>query len=141
MALAVSATAAADTELDQLVNANGKWIAAEVASYRYVYQKYCVCYSGEPPAVVVTVTRGRVSDAFSRDAETGLETPAGDGRLDLYWTIDDLFEKLSAAMAREAIVTAEYDPELGYPTELFIDDFADFTGEETDLKLTGFEIL
>ncbi len=131
--------AAQDTAEQQLDAARARWEAADVQSYRYAYQRFCVCYNGEPPEVVVTVNDGRVVQAFSRHEDSAMEIPAGDGRLDLYWTIDELFDRLAAAYARAATVEVEYEPVLGYPLRLFIDDFADFTGEETDLRLTSLE--
>jgi len=133
--------AADDAALQQLDSARALWLAADITDYRYTYQRYCVCYKGEPPEIVVTVEDGHVSDAFSRHEDSDTEVPAGDGRLDLYWTIDGLFDKLAAAYARQARVEVEFDPQLGYPLRLYIDDFADFSGEETDYRLTALEPL
>jgi hypothetical protein len=138
--LALLAPAAADDPA-ALDEARTRWNAAAISDYRYSYRKFCVCYNGEPPEVVVTVTGGRVSDAYSRHADSASEVSATEGRLDLYWTMSDLFDKLAAAYARGATVEAEYEPGFGYPVRVFIDDFADFAGEETDVRLTGFEIL
>jgi hypothetical protein len=137
--LAVAPAGAAEADAERLDAARARWAAAAVSNYVYFYQKHCVCYSGEPPEIVVTVTAGRVSQAFSRDEYSDREVPAGDDRLDLYYTVEDLFAKVAAAYARAARVEVEYDTAFGHPVRVFIDDFADFTGEETDLRLTGFE--
>lgn len=139
--LATVSTATADVALEQLDAARERWSEAGIGSYRYTYQKFCACYSGEPPEVVVTVTDGQVTRAYSRHDYSDREVPAGDDRLDLYWTIEDLFRKLDAAYARGVRVEADYDAEFGFPRRVFIDDFADFTGEETDLRFTAFEAL
>jgi hypothetical protein len=82
----------------------------------------------------VTVEGGRIVSVSHRHEDTGTEVPAREGSLDLYWTIEDLFDKLARALATDAVVRAAYDPARGYPTSLFIDYAAALVGDETDLR-------
>jgi len=145
LALAVSAVCFAaladETDRARMASAHALWQSAGIDTYRYSYQKYCECYRGEPPMTVVTVRKRRVDQVFHVHDDSDREVPARDGSNDLYWTIDDLFAKLEAAYASEAVVRVDYDPNLGYPVSLFIDYDPGFVGDETDLRLSRFEQL
>jgi Family of unknown function (DUF6174) len=136
----VDAVGAEDAASQLLADARDRWQSTGALSYQYVYQRFCECYRDEPPEIVVTVRNNRVERAVYHYQTTGTAAPADDENLADYYTIDDLFDKLSAAYARGARVEVDYDPDLGYPVRLFIDEFSDFTGEETDLRLSGVEI-
>ncbi|HUF72135.1 MAG TPA: DUF6174 domain-containing protein [Gammaproteobacteria bacterium] len=123
----------------RLEAARALWQATQSGDYRYGYQKYCDCNRDEPPVTVVTVTNGEVENVYHLHGDSDREVPARDGSLDLYWTVDDLFDKLAGAYARDAVVRAEYEPDFGYPTSLYIDYDLGVVGDETDLRLTQFE--
>jgi len=91
---------------------------------------------GEPPVTVVTVRGGQVERVFHRHDDSEREVPARDGSLSLYWTVDELFDKLAAAYASDAVVRAEFDQASGFPQLIFIDYDPGFVGDETDLRLT-----
>lgn len=140
--LLASASALADEAgLERLDAARALWQAAQTGSYRYGYRKYCDCNRDEPPVTVVTVSDGDIESVYHLHSDSDREVPARDGSLDLYWTVDDLFEKLAGAYALEAVVRAEYEPDFGYPTSLYIDYDSAVIGDETDLRLTRFEPL
>lgn len=142
LGLAVLASVAAnadEADLSRLEAARVLWRAAQSGDYRYGYQKYCECNRDEPPTTVVTVTDGRIASVYHLHGDSDREVPARDGSLDLYWTVDDLFDKLVDAYERDAIVRAEYEPSLGYPTSLFIDYDPSYLGDETDLRSMRFE--
>jgi hypothetical protein len=141
VAAALAGTAVADeADLARLDAARERWQAAAATDYRYGYQKYCDCNRDTPPETVVTVAGGRIVSVHHLHNDSAREVPAREGSLDLYWTIDALFAKLAQAMGGAAVVRAEYDPELGYPTALFIDYSADLIGDETDLRQIHVEI-
>jgi len=132
---------AQDTALEQLANARELWQAAQAVNYRFGYQKHCECNRDIPPVTVVTVMGGRIQQVYHLHSDSDRQVPAREGSLDLYWTIDDLLDKLAGALAAEAIVRMEFDSTYGYPKSLYIDYDPDFIGDETDLLLTQFEIL
>jgi hypothetical protein len=127
--------------LARLESARALWRAAQAGDYRYGYRKYCDCNRDEPPVTVVTVSDDVVESVYHLHGDSDREVPARDGSLDLYWTVDELFDKLADAYAREAVVRAEYEPAFGYPVTLYIDYDPAFVGDETDLRLTRFEPL
>lgn len=136
-----SGLAADDAALEQLAAARERWQAARPRDYVYGYHKHCDCYRELPPETVITVMDGYVERVFHLHDDSEREVPAREGSLGLYWTIEDLFAKIEAALATEAIVRASYDPALGYPTTLYIDYDPTIPGDETDLRLTRVEIL
>ena len=139
MSMVCQASLADDIGLERLESARARWLAAQSGNYRYSYQKYCDCYRGEPPTTVVTVRNGRIDEVFHVHSDSDRQVPARDGSVDLYWTVEDLFGKLAAAYAREAVVRVEYDSSQGYPVSLYIDYDPAFSGDETDLRLSAFE--
>jgi hypothetical protein len=139
-ALAAAGVMAAEADVERLDAAQALWQAAAADDYRYAYEKYCECYRDAQPQTVVTVTDGAIERVHHLHEDSDREVPARDGSVDLYWTIDDLFAKLAGAYAGEAVVRVEYDAELGYPLTLFIDYDTGFVGDETDIRLTRFEL-
>jgi len=139
--VALRVAAAAEEDVTRLEAARGLWQTTQVGNYRYDYQKFCECNRGVPPTTVVTVIDGRVNRIHHLHSDSDREVPAREGSLELYWTVDGLFDKLAGAYNREAVVRVEYDPSYGYPLSLFIDYDRDFAGDETDLRLIRFERL
>ena len=137
--IASQANAADERDLARLDAASRLWQGVQSGDYEYRYQKFCECYQGDPPTTVVEVRNGRVDRVYHLHGDSDREVPARDGSDDLYWTVEDLFSKLRTAYSKDATVRVEYDPSRGYPVSLFIDYDASFTGDETDLRLTGFE--
>jgi hypothetical protein len=132
--------ASADDETPaELEASRSLWRAAQSGDYRFEYQKYCDCNRNAPPVTVVTVTGGAISEVHHRHEDTGSEVPAREGSLDLYWTMDDLFDKLARAYMLEAQVRVTYDGRFGYPTSLYIDYDQALVGDETDLRQIRFE--
>lgn len=130
-----------EADLEALESARGLWQMAQAGDYRYSYQKYCECNREEPPTTVVTVRQGSIQSVYHLHSDSEREVPAREGSLDLYWTVDDLFDKLASAYRRDAVVRVTYEPTAGYPVSLFIDYDPGFIGDETDLRLTRFEPL
>ena len=109
--------------------------------YRYTYQKYCDCHPDTPPQTVVTVENLVITRVFHLYSNSDREVPARIGSLDLYWTIEDLFELIGSASEQRAVTRVSYHEDLGYPTRIYIDYDADLVGDELDLQLTMLELL
>ena len=133
-ALIAGGAAADEAGLERLAAARALWQSSQSGDYVYAYRKFCDCNRDQPPETVVTVADGRIVEVAHRHEDTATVVPAREGSLDLYWTIDGLFDKLAQALAGEAVVRVEYEPEHGYPTSLFIDYAASLVGDETDLR-------
>lgn len=134
-------TGAADEDLAGLETALSLWQAAQDGNYRFRYQKYCDCDRNEPKITVVTVANGEISGVHHLFSDSDREVPAREGSLSEYWTMDDLFQKLAAAYARNATVRVQFDDRYGNPSSIYIDYLPDMVGEETDLRGIGFEPL
>lgn len=126
--------AAQDGELQRH---RAQWQADGPKSYVYGYNKYCDCHPTDPPETVVTVANGEVTRVYHLLAGSSREVPARAGSLELYWTIDDLFDLIDSAMSAGAAATrVRYDDTLGYPVSIYVDYDSDLVGDELDLRIT-----
>jgi hypothetical protein len=116
------------------------WKHAAISRYDYGYNKYCECHPVDPPETVVTVADNTVIGVRHIRTDTERVVPAEERNFEFYWTMDELFELIETAQARGAVVRAEYDPELGYPTSVFIDYSSTLIGDEIDVRVTRFAV-
>jgi hypothetical protein len=137
--LTAGTAGAAEEDLVRLETARALWDAAQDGSYRFRYQKYCDCNRDDPKITVVTISDGTVASVHHLFSGSNREVPAREGSLSDYWTMDDLFDKLAAAYAGDAVVRVDYDSNSGFPSALYIDYRPDLIGEEIDLRRIGFE--
>lgn len=133
-----SPLAAQSSELDA---ARALWAEAGTASYEYGYHKFCECHGDTPPETLVTVSGGKVVNVRHKPAGSDIEVPAAERNFQYYWTIDDLFELMASAIARDATVRARFDATLGHPTSVFIDYDANLIGDEVDVRITQLRML
>lgn len=90
------------------------WTARGPTSYAFVYEVNCFCASPALDPVRITVESGVVTGAVR--VETGEELEGE------FPTVEALFERIRDAIDREAYqISAGYDPDLGYPRDVFID--------------------
>jgi len=82
------------------------------------------------------VRSGAVVGVRHRPVDSTNEVPAKAGSEHYYWTIDELFELIASARARGATVSASYDAQRGFPTEIHIDYDKNAIGDELDVVLT-----
>ena len=128
---------AATGQQSELAAGRNAWRAAALSNYEYGYRKFCECHPDSPPETVVTVRGGQVVGVRHRPVGFTNEVQADERNLQFYWTVDGLFDLVAAALARGATVRASYDPQLGYPTQVYIDYDANFIGDELDVRLTA----
>ena len=114
------------------------WTHAAISRYEYGYNKYCECHPVDPPETVVTVADNTVIGVRHIRSDTERAVPAQERNFEFYWTIDELFELIETAEARGAVVRAEYDHEIGYPTSVYIDYSSTLIGDEIDVRVTRF---
>jgi len=134
------AASAADDDLAALETARALWQMAQDGDYRFRYQKYCDCDRNEPKVTVVSVANGQISSVHHLINDSDREVPAREGSLSEYWTMEDLFEKIAAAYARDAAVRVQFDDRNGNPSSIYIDYLPDMVGDETDLRGIAFEL-
>jgi len=136
LALVAVAASAQPTDNARLAAARAAWKAAAFGDYEYGYQKYCECHRDAPPETIVTVRGGTVVGVRHKMTGAATDVPAP-RNLEYYWTIDGLFDLVDSALGRgAATVRASYDPQRGYPTQIYVDYDADFIGDELDVRIT-----
>ena len=110
-----------------LARARSLWEREGPASYRYVYAPRCECPPTVARATWVTVEQGVVVDAAYFDGNE----PVNIGP-QLYGTVDSLFARVQRAYDQHAaVVRVRYDPQLGYPVDVWIDWRRDVADEES----------
>lgn len=111
-----------------LAQARATWEAQGIESYRFTLVRNCFCLIRGP--VVVEVRDGAVESIV--DADTG-EPVVGNTQLDEVFgevaTIEALFDVIADAEGAARLDT-EFDPELGYPTTIYIDESEMIADEE-----------
>jgi hypothetical protein len=128
LALATVASGCSDlTGLERELEANRElWESEGPASYVFDYRVVCYCPPEIVRAVTITIDDGEVVGATYVDSGQPVD-PFSPGD---YPTVDDLFDEIESALAEDPYsVRAEYDPQLGYPTDIFV-DFEENTADE-----------
>jgi hypothetical protein len=126
----------ADGMQTDLLRAQSRWERSGIQYYTYRGAIQCFC----PPAYVapvdITVVGGAVDKVvYAPGAFTG-DVPE-QGRLS---TIDGLFAILQDAIDEQAVsIRADFHPQLGYPTEAFIDYVANIADEELGFTASDVE--
>ena len=111
----------------ELARARDLWARVGPTSYRYVYAPRCDCPPTVARATWVTVERGVVVEAYYLDGYV----PVNSGP-QLYGTVDSLFAHVQRAYDQHAAeVRVQYDPQLGYPVDVWIDWRRDVADEES----------
>lgn len=109
ISVAVTTTTAAPTAptiTDQLREARGRWAAAGLTTYHYRFLDDCgECGDSAPRQMVVW--------------DDELISPGATGP-----SISDAFSTIESAVAEDRQVDVTFHPELGYPTEIWIDQAA-----------------
>ena len=116
-----------------LGDARARWEAAGIEDYEMTYQRTCFCPMEE---TTVVVRGGEVAEAVLR--RDGEEVPVSEVDAEPM-TVDDLFADIAAAYAEGvASVEATYDPEIGRPTDYFIDVSEMMADEEHGISVRSF---
>ena len=133
-ALAFSGLCLAD---DELTANRGLWEAARIASYEYRYEKVCDCHPETPAETIVTVEDGLVVGVrYDRDDYLS-EIPVAEDSYRWFRTIDDLFTLVERAAHSAVTLRVAYEPELGYPTYIYIDYDHAMIGEEIEMRVVS----
>ncbi len=140
-AAAVIALSPTPVIAQETVEARARWRAAAMDDYEYSYQRVCDCHPDQLADTIVTVNDGEVvAVRYSRE-DYAADVPVAADRLSWFRTIDDLFALVENAAANGADVTATFDAERGYPTQVYVDYVRDLIGDEVDLTITAFRRL
>ena len=135
-ALALANLCLADGELDAH---RARWHAAGILEYQYRYQKVCECHREKPADTIVSVSQGRVVDVRYDREDFLAEIAIAKESYKWFRTVEDLFMLVERALERQALVRVSYEPDLGYPTSIFIDYDKAMVGEEVELLVLGLQ--
>lgn len=107
----------------ELDAARERWEAAGLDGYEMTLRRVCFCPAPDYTGPFGVTVRGGELAAVTLD---GVRVDDDRGE-----TVEDLFELIENAYARKAeTVAVEFDPELGYPTNVSIDYSAQVADEE-----------
>lgn len=109
-----------------------KWDAAGIDTYDVDYQRSCTCPA--PHDVQILVSGGAITSVL--DSGTGEEIDNPPTGTFGFNSVDGLFDVIAAAVDEcVAALEVEYDPELGYPTSVFIDFVWGAVGDEIEIHI------
>ena len=114
-----------------------RWNQQNILDYRYTLRVVCFC---PPPAgQKLRIEVGNGQTISVKDAQTGESVdPAF---LERYTTINKLFQIITEAEAKGAAkLEVQYNPDLGFPTNTFIDYIARAADDEIGFSVEEFEV-
>ncbi|MBF2009087.1 MAG: hypothetical protein IGS49_27495 [Chlorogloeopsis fritschii C42_A2020_084] len=133
---AQSPAIANNLNFDQLIINRRLWNQQNIHSYRYTLSRSCFCVEEARSPVVIEVRNGITTSITS--ADTGM--PVNREYFQKYDTVLKLFLLIRDAIARGASnLSVQYDPILGYPTQINIDYDSLIADEEEYLTIENFE--
>ena len=118
-----------NVQSQKVANSNSKqlkinrrlWNQRKVSNYRYTLSRDCFCTPEARGPVVIEVRNGKTTSIVN--AANG--KPVNPQLFQEYNTIPKLFNSIKDAIARkEPELTVEYNPKLGYPTQIKIGSLA-----------------
>lgn len=96
-----------------------KWANASLDTYSFIVGTSCFCAPEED--IVINVNNNAVTSAFF----TPSGVPLDNSRIVQARTIDDYFGLIQEGIDQEfAELVAEYDPVYGYPTSIYVNQYA-----------------
>ncbi|MEH2291871.1 DUF6174 domain-containing protein [Nostoc sp.] len=94
------------------------WRQQKISNYSYEFTRSCNCFPKATEVVIIQVRNGLTTSITSK--ETG--KPVDSQLFQKYNTIPKLFNIIRNALIRKAAnLTVQYDPIIGYPTQINID--------------------
>jgi hypothetical protein len=116
--------------------AEALWLRTRPLSYALLESRSCECLPEWAGPVRLRVTRrqGAHVPSESEMIVEGTYVMGGEAldaeQLSRFVTVSGLFERIRDAVTSGAVVEADFDPDRGYPREVFIDPVADAVDDE-----------
>ena len=121
-----------EQQQDTLAGAQARWRAAAIPNYSFELQHACFCAPIVTRPVTVTVRQSAWTMLTYVDDGTVADTALFRDFL----TMDRVVAFLRGTLERHpASLTASYDAQFGYPTEVYIDYIANAADDELSLRL------
>jgi Family of unknown function (DUF6174) len=116
-----------------------KWEAQHITHYRFSLSVGCFCAFRDKMPLTIEVQDGQVVSMVDKDSQAVTDFKDTFAQYD---SIENLFNALDSAQNGGAEkVTAEYNPDHGYPQSIFIDGSTQVADDEMNLSVSSFEIL
>ncbi|MBX9258737.1 hypothetical protein H1Q63_33260 [Desmonostoc muscorum CCALA 125] len=113
------------------------WEKQNISNYRYTFSNGCFCIPDARGPVIIEVRNGKKPLITSVATGQPVENPEF---FDKYNTIPKLFNVIQDAINRQASsLDVNYNPKLGYPTQINVDYNAQIADEEIYLTIENFE--
>ncbi|MGQ4648000.1 DUF6174 domain-containing protein [Lyngbya aestuarii] len=114
------------------------WTQQDIVNYRYTLSVSCFCLTEVTQPVIVEVRNAEFASVVA--AESG--QPVNPEFFQEYNSIRKLFEVIQDAIDQKAdYLLVNYDPNLGYPTQINIDYSAQIADEEKFLTIENLEAI
>lgn len=122
----------------EAINAHAKWLAKAPSSYSYTVARWCECLD-EWIGPVEIVVRNRVVESRTY-VRTGVPV-APTKYWDRFAVVDTLFARIFQAQSgKPDRISVSYDPEYGFPTRVFVDQFDQYADDEYTLAASNFRV-
>ena len=132
----IVAACSTSSEYDQKLK---QWTDAGVSHYRYDLVIGCFCPFSQDMPLTIEVKDGKVVSITNVEGVLlDASNPSYQYYLE-YATIDLLFAELKSEMTEAEELTVVYDPQYGFPSEVWIDRFKLAVDDEMSLQVTNFE--
>jgi hypothetical protein len=119
-----------------LEEARARWAANGFANYDYVFTRSCFCPEEFVGPYAASVRNNEVAGAAFRGTDLFDIDILEIGRYDeIIKTVDGVFAEIERALRTADSFTAEYDPVLGFPTNVYIDWIANAADEEVSYEI------
>ena len=120
-----------DSNLGQLRINRRLWKQQKISNYRYTLTNDCFCIAEARGPVIIEVRNGITTSI--RNADTGM--PVNSKLFQDYDTIPKLFNLIKDTIGRgQSSLSVEYNPKLGYPTQINIGNLAADAGVFTKVQ-------
>jgi hypothetical protein len=125
---------------DELRAARNRWEAANVNSYSYVIELFCVCGSAaQLRPVRVTVVNDAVASRVYESNDPAERTPAPETVFGPYDTVEELFTAVENSIGNDAdLLNVAYDPNVGVPVLLQYDPDSGDADDHLIFQISGF---
>lgn len=115
---------------DVFAEARDRWEEAGLVDYDYTFTRGCFCPQEYVGPYKASVREGKVTAATFNGLDLlEIETVSIGSYDEIVQTVDGVFDEIERALTDADSFTAQYDAELGYPTEVYI-DWEELTADE-----------
>ncbi len=113
-----------------------KWNKAGISAYAFQFQRICFCLDELTRKVTLIVNNNWIQSYRYTSDDTEVDTPYKQ----YFLSIDQLFTLIEDAMARGVFtLDVSYDPDLGFPTSISIDEIPCAVDDEFAITAAGLQ--